>query len=76
VAITEFSDLPLVENDDDARRVHRTAGLYFVKRGGAAHAAIGCGHLDATKLVENPVWRVATDTRCRALGLPWCDGCC
>jgi hypothetical protein len=74
--MTELSEVPLVASDDDARRVHRTGGLYFVKRGGTAHAALDCGHLDETRLVDNPVWRVATDAECRALGVGWCENCC
>jgi hypothetical protein len=71
--IENFSDLPLVVDNEDARRVHRTAGLYFVKRGGLAHAVIDCGHLDWTDLADNPKWRVATDAQCRDLGIPWCS---
>jgi hypothetical protein len=74
-AIKRFSDLPLVASEDDARRIHRTTGVYFVKRGGLAHAAMDCGHLDWTDLVDNPSWRVATDAECRALGIAWCSDC-
>jgi hypothetical protein len=62
----QFSDLPLIRSEDEARRVHRTAGEFFVKRGGVAHSEMTCGHLDWTDLVDNPAWRVATDSECRA----------
>ena len=70
-----FDDLPLVADSDDARRVHNTTGLFFVKRGGVAHAAMDCGHLDWTDLANNPSWRVATDVQCRGLGISWCTNC-
>ncbi len=67
MAAARFDDLPLVVDDNEVRRVHNTAGLYFVKRGGVAHAAMDCDHLDWTRLANNPAWRVATDAQCRAL---------
>lgn len=71
----DFSDLPVVATTDDMWRVHRTAGLFFVKRGGKAHTAVDCEHLSDTQMVGNSVWRVATDAQCRALGFAWCDDC-
>ena len=72
----EFSDLPLVESEDVARHVHRTAGLYLVKRGGVAHGApYSCLHIDPEQTVGRSIWRVATDAECRALGLRWCESC-
>ena len=70
-----FADLPLVADDEDARRVHRTVGLFLVKRGGVAHAAMDCGHLSWTELANNPLYRVATDAQCRALRIAWCSRC-
>ena len=56
-----FDDLPLVEDKEHKLRVHQTRGLFFVKRGGTAHADMNCGHLSWTDLVDNRDWRVATD---------------
>ena len=74
--VVAFADLALIADDDDARRVHRTTGLYFVKRGGVAHAGLDCGHLDETNVVQDRLWRVATDTQVRELRIAWCEGCC
>lgn len=71
----EFSELPTVENPEELRRIHQTAGLFFVKRAGMAHAALDCAHLEDSVIVANPVWQVATDAQCRAFGIPWCDDC-
>jgi len=71
----KFSDLPVVSTIDDKWRIHRAAGLFFVKRGGKAHTAASCEHLSDTELVGNPAWRVATDAQCRALAIAWCDDC-
>jgi hypothetical protein len=80
VRTAQFEDLPLVSDDDDMRRVHRTAGLYFVNRGGKAHDEMTCGHIavlvEAGRIARNPVWRVATSVECRALGITWCQTCC
>ena len=46
-ASIQFSDLPLVESEEVARHVHRTPGLFLVKRGGVAHGTpYGCLHID------------------------------
>jgi hypothetical protein len=76
-ATKEFSDLPLVESEEVARHVHRTAGLYLVnKRGGVAHGApYDCLHIDPAQTVNKSIWRVATDAECRALRIRWCENC-
>lgn len=76
VSLTQFDDLPEVADLEDMRRVHRTAGLYFVSRNGVAHTELDCMHLDGVELVANPRWRAASDTECRALGISWCETCC
>jgi hypothetical protein len=71
-----FVDLPLVESEDVARRVHRTAGLYLVKRGGAAHGhPYDCLHIEPAHTVNKSIWSVATDSECRKLGIRWCESC-
>ena len=71
-----FADLPLVDSEDAARHVHHTSGLYLVKRGGVAHGApYVCLHLEPANTVGKPIWRVATDAQCRALGFRWCESC-
>jgi hypothetical protein len=45
---------------EDAHRVHRTTGLYFVSRGGVAHDALDCMFVDVDKVIDRPSWRVAT----------------
>jgi hypothetical protein len=76
-ASIQFEDLPLVATEDDARRVHRTAGLYLVKRGGVAHGSpYDCLHIDdPAQTVSKSIWRVATDSECRKLGIRWCETC-
>ena len=74
-ASIKFSDLPMLASLDEVRAVHRTDGLYLVKRGGSAHAEMTCMHLDDTKLVDNPAWRVANSDQCRALKVAWCESC-
>jgi hypothetical protein len=73
--MASFSELPVIATADEARRVHQTARLFFVKRQGKAHTRMDCDHLSDTELVENPAWRVATDAQGRTLGIPWCDDC-
>lgn len=70
-----FADLPQLVDLADVRRVHRTDGLYLVKRGGTAHAAMDCDHLDPDAIAGKPAWRVATAAECRRLGIPWCEDC-
>lgn len=75
-----FEDLPLVTDEAEMRRVHRTDGLYFVVRGGKAHYEMTCQHIEdlveAGKIVGNPRWRIATYNESRAVGIPWCQTCC
>jgi hypothetical protein len=73
---SSISDLPLIESEEEARRVHRKHGLFFVKRGGAAHAAMDCIHLGSTSFVNNRAWRMATDAECRGFNIWWCPSCC
>jgi hypothetical protein len=74
--MTRFSDLPLVESEEIARHVHRTPGLFLVKRGGAAHGApYACPHCEPALTVGKSSWRVAKDVECRALGARWCEDC-
>lgn len=70
-----FADLPKIASADELRRVHNTAGLFLVKRGGKAHSSMTCTHNSDTEFVDNPMWRVGTDAQCRNLGIPWCDDC-
>jgi hypothetical protein len=74
--VSSFTDLPLVSDEAEARRVHRTDGLYLVKRGGTAHASpYDCIHLEPSQTVDNSQWRVATTAECRALRFAWCQSC-
>jgi hypothetical protein len=75
-----FEDLPMAVDYDDIRRVHNTAGLYLLNKSRlTAHGApLDCTEVDQVtpqKIVENPVWRVATDAQVRTLGGGWCTGC-
>jgi hypothetical protein len=70
-----FADLPKVTSDEELRRVHQTAGLYLLKRGGKAHSSMTCTHNEDTAFVNNPMWRIATDVQVRKLGHDWCDDC-
>ena len=67
-------DLPLVTDEEEMRRVHRTDGLYFVVRGGKAHYEMTCQHIEdlveAGKIVRNPRWPIATYNESRAVGIP------
>jgi hypothetical protein len=76
----EFEELPLIVDDDDIRRVHNTAGLYLLNKSRlTAHSSpFECAEIDQItwrKVIENPVWRVATDAQVRALGGGWCVRC-
>ena len=77
---TRFEGLPLVTDEDEMRRVHRTTGLYFVNRGGKAHDEMTCQHIvdlvEERRIAGNPTWRIATSAECRALGITWCQTCC
>jgi hypothetical protein len=77
VAVSDlaFTDLPKIATAGELRHVHRTAGLFLVKRSGKAHSSMTCTHNSDTDFVDNPVWRVATDAQCRKLSIPWCDVC-
>jgi hypothetical protein len=76
----QFDDLPLVTDEHEMRRVHRTTGLYFITRGGKAHDDMTCNHIadliEEGKIVGDPRWRVASSIECRALSVPWCQTCC
>jgi hypothetical protein len=74
--VTRFAELPRITDQDDLYSVHRTDGLYYVKRGGLAHARADCGHLEPEKMVDKSAWRVATDSQRQALGIDWCEDCC
>src|SRR4051794_19027217 len=76
VADLSFSDLPLIQDQTEMRLVHRTTDLFFVKRGGTAHAEMDCGHLEPDTMVGKPNWRIATGGECRKLAIPWCESCC
>jgi hypothetical protein len=74
-----FEDLPLVTDEEEMRRVHRTEGLYFVVRGGKAHHTMTCGGIDQVEsraLIANPRWRVADYGEIQTLKIPWCFWCC
>jgi hypothetical protein len=75
--MTELVDLQLVTSVDEARRVHRTDGLYLVSRAGTAHAEpMTCPHMETAVFDEtNRFWRIATDSECRALRMAWCSSC-
>lgn len=73
----DFYVLPLVNNLDDVKRVHRDSDLYLVKRGGVAHGEpLDCLHVDPSLTVARSSWRVATAAQCRSLSFSWCDSCC
>jgi hypothetical protein len=76
--MSEFTDLPLVIDDDEARRVHNTAGLYFLNNSRlTAHDALDCPEVGGfDRIINNPRWRVADGNEVRALGGGWCAGCC
>jgi hypothetical protein len=76
--VPEFNDLPLVADDDEARRVHNTAGLYFLNKSRlTAHDGLSCHEVGGyDRLVNNPAWRIATSNEVRALGRSWCTTCC
>jgi hypothetical protein len=72
-----FDDLPLVADEDDARRIHQTAGLFLLNRTLVAHEGLSCQFIDSAKqVVGSNRWRVATDAQVRALGGSWCVDCC
>ena len=54
MSATRFDDLPQVSDGDEMRRVHSTAGLYFLNRSWVAHSDIKCMFVDPGKLVANP----------------------
>lgn len=75
-ASIQFSDLLLVESEEVARHVHRTPGLFLVKRGGVSHGTpYGCLHIDPAQRVGKSIWRVATEAECLAIGIRWCENC-
>ena len=65
-------DLPLVENDEQAAYVHRTPGLYFVKKKGKAHASLTCRHMEDTRFPGERIWHMANSNEVRKLGMSWC----
>jgi hypothetical protein len=75
-----FDDLPIIRNEDEMRRVHNEAGMYYLSKGLVAHAEMTChlafGDDNPRKVVDNPRWRMAKDTECRRLGARWCVNCC
>ena len=75
-AVAEFKDLPLVIDDDDARHVHNTAGLFFLNNSRlTAHDALDCNEVGGfDRVVGNPRWRVATSNEVRALGAAGASG--
>jgi hypothetical protein len=73
-----IDDLPGIPDDDEARRVHNTTGLYYVSRNGSVgHDALDCTEVGGyERIVGNPYWHVATSAQVRALGYGWCTVCC
>jgi hypothetical protein len=73
-----FQDLPLVVDDDEARRVHHTADLFFLSKSRlTAHEGLDCNEVGGyDRVVNNPAWRMATGSQVRALQGHWCDFCC
>lgn len=76
--MAEFEDLPLVADGEEARRVHNTAGLFFLNKSRlTAHDALDCHEVGGyDRVVNNPRWRLATSNEVRALGGGWCARCC
>jgi hypothetical protein len=72
----KFTDLPRIADSDELHRVERDGALFFVKRGGKAHASFSCPHLEDERMMINKAdWRIATASECRSLRVGWCDGC-
>jgi hypothetical protein len=72
------TDLPMVADEDDMRRVHNANGLYFLSTGLVAHSDLDCwlAAENPAKLIRNPKWRVASDAHVRSLKGSWCQACC
>jgi hypothetical protein len=73
-----FDDLPIVRDEDDARRVHHETATYFLSTTNVAHAEMTCrlAAEDWRRLIQNRRWRVASDVECRRLKASWCVNCC
>lgn len=76
--MTVYEELPLIEDDNEARRVHNTAGLFFRSKSRlTAHEGLDCNEVGGyARFVNNPRWRIATSNEVRALGGGWCTRCC
>jgi hypothetical protein len=76
---TQFTDLPLVK-EDEVYEIHRRADLYFLSQSKlTAHSDVGCTEVDSARddkrLTGNPRWRRATSAEVRDLGGGWCTRC-
>lgn len=73
----KFDDLPRVENYDDMRRVHNTAGVFLLNKSRlTAHSApFDCSEVAQVEVIDKAAWRIATDAQVRALGGSWCSNC-
>lgn len=76
--MAEYKDLPLIGDDDEARRVHNTAGFFFLSKSRlTAHDALDCYEVGGyDRVVNSPNWRVAESNEVRALQGGWCANCC
>jgi hypothetical protein len=61
----QFQDLPQVRDHYDLRNAHRAGTSYFIN--GRAHTEMSCMFVNATALVGNPGWRIATEAERRRL---------
>jgi hypothetical protein len=73
----KFDDMPMVRDEDDARRVHHETAKYFLSKNNKAHAQMTCHGAaeDWRTMIQNPRWRVASDVECRRLQASWCTNC-
>lgn len=77
--MTEFTDLPIV-GEDDVYEIHRRPDLYFLNQSKlTAHSDVGCHEIASARedgrLVNNPRWRKATSNEVRAVNGGWCEKC-